>query len=135
MQKGSRSGQGKEKHQKAALEAGFTNYFSGANHERAIQKDKELRERSKSRNMGKKTDEKPKRGWHDRAMPDYDHNPRFETRTSTDRYSQHSEDEEIDPHNKVDSHRSPVGTKESGQKQNTGSASAAKEDTQYETNL
>jgi hypothetical protein len=129
MQKGSKEGQPKGKQEKAVLEAGFSNYFSGANRERALQKDKELRDRSRSKNAPKKSDEKLRRGWHDRGPIGYDNHPRSEARMSADRYSQHSEDEEADPHNKVGLPRSIVGTKESGQNQSTGTPSTAKENT------
>lgn len=102
MQKGSRPGQAKAGKEKEVLEAGFSNYFSGANHERALQKNKELRERSKSRGVQKKSDEKPKRGWQDYTQDHRDRGSQNTVRVSADRYSQHSEDEEVETHNKVD---------------------------------
>lgn len=105
MQKGSKATLVKEKQEKAALEAGFSNYFSGANHDRALQKDKERRERSRSKNIPKQSDDRPKRGWHEKDQHPHHYGGGNLTRTSTDRYSQHSEDEEIEPHNKVDFNR------------------------------
>ena len=103
MQKDTRHGQSREKQAKAAREAGFSNYFSGANQDRALQKDKELRDRSKSKS--KKTDGQPNRGWHERGMPAQGVHSSNEARRSADRYSHHSDDEETDARNKVDSRR------------------------------
>jgi hypothetical protein len=101
MHKGTKQAQGNPKKEKAVLEAGFSNYFSGANHERALQKDKELRDRSKSRTMAKQADDGPRRGWHDRGATFQEASAKNVTRASADRYSAHSEDEETEPSNKV----------------------------------
>lgn len=91
----------KEQEAKAAREAGFSNYFSGANQHRAAQKDKEQRERSHSKKVVKRTESREKRGWNDRD--DYQHESPRENihRMSADRYSQHSEDDETERSNKV----------------------------------
>lgn len=91
----------KEQEAKAAREAGFSNYFSGANQDRAAQKDKQLRERTKSRKIVKQSESGEKTGWHDRAGQHNESARQLQPRASTDRYSQLSEDEDFEPHNKV----------------------------------
>ena len=104
MQKGNKASVVKEQKVKANLEAGFTNHFSGANHDRALKKDKELRERSKSKSISisKRPEDTVKKAWNDRANYWQETDQKAGIRASGDRYSQHSEDEEYESNNKVD---------------------------------
>ena len=77
-------------------EDGFSNYFSGANKDRAIEKDRKNKERSKSKNA---TNHRERRGWHDaRESSDHNSDSKPMHRTSRDRYQPESSDEEPAAH-------------------------------------
>jgi hypothetical protein len=77
-------------------EDGFSNYFSGANKDRAIEKDRINKERSRSKHAPQHRD---KKGWNDNRDSEENSSERKPAqRASRDRYQPESSDEEIAAH-------------------------------------
>ena len=80
-------------------EQGFNNYYSGANQDRAAEKDKELKERSKSKT---RVYSKERRGWNDKPVSGtqkyLQEAVQYPPRTSTDRYSTPAEEDTEENH-------------------------------------
>lgn len=82
-------------------EQGFNTYYSGANRDRAAEKDKELKERSRSRN---KHHSKERKGWNDKPAYGMNENggyrEKLPQRESNDRYSHHTDEEYEENHDR-----------------------------------
>lgn len=78
-------------------EQGFSNYFSGANKERAIEKDREMHDRlNRSKNKDKSRE---RRGWGDNPVhKDMNEGYNYQERKSRDRYREESSEEELESH-------------------------------------